>query len=184
MVQLCTWRIPASVLKFRAEGNSGMAKLQNFCAELIATFFFVGRSPKAPGTCGSLAALPFAWYLWQLPVNGAWGIIAGTFLAGSWAASRVIARTGVADHQSIVIDEVIGIFLVTSVAAHLWWHYALAFSLFRIFDIWKPWPVRWVDRNWKTGVGAILDDMIAALMAAGILYVVLRYTAGAVGSAA
>ena len=153
-------------------------------SETIATFFFVGRMPKAPGTWGSLAALPFAWFLWKLPVTVAWPIVLAVFLAGCWSASRVIQRTGVSDHQTIVIDEVIGIFLVTSIAAQLWWQYALAFLFFRIFDIWKPWPVHFVDANVKGGFGTMLDDVVAAVMATGVLYFVLRYSAGMVGTAA
>lgn len=152
--------------------------------ELVATFFFVGRSPKAPGTMGSLAALPFAWFLWMLPAPTAWAIVLAIFVLGVWAAGVVIHRTGTHDHQTIVIDEVLGIFLTTSIAAHLWWHYLLAFLLFRIFDIWKPFPVGLVDKNIKGGLGAILDDVVAAMFATGILWVILRYSAGMVGAVA
>lgn len=152
--------------------------------ELVATFFFVGRSPKAPGTMGSLVALPFAWFLWTLHPPLAWGVVLAVFILGVWASGVVIRRTGTQDHQTIVIDEVIGIFLTTSVAAHLWWHYALAFLLFRIFDIWKPFPVGLVDKNVKGGLGAMLDDVVAAVIATAMLYVVLRYSAGMVGAAA
>jgi phosphatidylglycerophosphatase A len=145
-------------------------------AECIGTFFFVGRSPKAPGTVGSLAALPFAWFLWTLPRWQSWSICGALFLLGVWAASRIIERSGVQDHQSIVVDEVIGIFLVTSIAPHSLAWYALAFSLFRIFDIWKPWPVRWVDRKWKGGSGAMMDDVVAAMIAAAVLAAILLGT--------
>ncbi|MGE3262587.1 MAG: phosphatidylglycerophosphatase A [Bacteriovoracia bacterium] len=163
------------------------ASLYTFFAalsELVATFFYVGRSPKAPGTMGSLVALPFAWYLWMLPVEMAWPIVIAVFLLGCWAASGVIRRTGTQDHQSVVIDEVVGIFLTTSIAAHLWWHYLLAFLLFRIFDIWKPFPVGLVDKNIKGGFGTMLDDVVAAMFATGILWVILRYSAGMVGASA
>ncbi|MGZ3713704.1 MAG: phosphatidylglycerophosphatase A family protein, partial [Bdellovibrionota bacterium] len=150
----------------------------------IATFFYVGKSPIAPGTMGSLAALPFAWYLWLLPISVAWPIVITVFIVGCLVSSVVIRRTGKEDHQSIVIDEVIGIFLTTSIAAHLWWHYLLAFLLFRIFDIWKPFPVGLVDKNVKGGIGTMLDDVVAAVFATGILWVVLRYSAGMVGAAA
>jgi phosphatidylglycerophosphatase A len=153
-------------------------------SEFVATFFYVGRSPNAPGTMGSLAALPFAWYLWLLPIPTAWAIVVAVFVMGTLAASVVIRRTGTQDHQSIVIDEVIGIFLTTSIAAHLWWHYLLAFILFRIFDIWKPFPVGLVDKNVKGGIGTMLDDVVAAMFATGILWVILRYSAGMVGAAA
>lgn len=153
-------------------------------SEFVATFFYVGRSPKAPGTMGSLAALPFAWWLWLQPSAVAWVLVIVTFLVGCWASSAVIRRTGTQDHQSIVIDEVVGIFLTTSIAAHLWWHYLLAFVLFRIFDIWKPLPVGLVDKNVKGGFGTMLDDAVAALFATAMLWVILRYTAGMVGGVA
>lgn len=146
-----------------------------FFGECTATFFFVGKSPKAPGTMGSIAALPFAWFLWTLPNPLAWLVFAGVFAIGIWAAHTVIIKTGVPDHQSIVIDEVLGIFLTTSIASHIWWHYLLAFVLFRIFDIWKPWPVSWVDKNWKGAWGAIMDDIVAAMIATGILFVFLYF---------
>lgn len=152
----------------------------HFFADLIATFFFVGRLPKAPGTFGSLAALPFAWFLWQLPAPWAWLIFVATYLLGVWAASSVVRRSGQQDHQSIVLDEVCGIFLVSSIAPHDYGWYALAFLLFRLFDIWKPGPVGWVDRRVKGGHGAMLDDLVAALLATLSFYAIL-YAAGKFG---
>lgn len=148
---------------------------RNYLAEGWATFFFVGLSPKAPGTCGSLAALPLAWYVWQLPGVYAWLLTIVIFVTGAEAAKAVIARTGQSDHQSIVIDEVVGILITTSVAAHSWRHYLLAFVLFRIFDIWKPWPVRYFDQNWHTAYGTMLDDAVAAVMAAALLFLLLWF---------
>lgn len=150
-----------------------MQFLIHFFAELVATFFFVGRIRFMPGTCGSLAALPFAWFLWTLPRPLAWALVAATFLVGIWAAKQVIARTGTHDHQSIVVDEAVGIFLVTSIAPHAYLWYAVAFLLFRIFDIWKPWPIRWVDRKWKGGIGTMMDDVVAAMLATAVLFFLL-----------
>lgn len=154
---------------------------KSFLGECIATFFFVGRSPKAPGTCGSLAALPFAWFLWQMAPLHSWILIAAVFFLGVWGASIVIERTKVSDHQSIVIDEVLGIFITTSVCSQVWWHFAAAFVLFRIFDIGKPWPVSWVDKNWKGALGTIVDDIVAAVMATVILYIFLYFFGGGIG---
>jgi phosphatidylglycerophosphatase A len=150
-------------------------------ANCVATFFFVGRVPKAPGTAGSLAALPLAWWLWKLPLVYAWSSIVLLFALGVWAAHSVIRRTGKEDHQSIVMDEVVGILVTTSVAAHLWWHYALAFCCFRLFDIFKPGPVGWLDAKVKGGLGAMTDDLAAAVLAALVLHVLLFYSAGMVG---
>lgn len=149
----------------------------NFFAEMIATFFFVGRVPKAPGTAGSLAALPLAWFLWQAPTAIAWAITGAVFALGVWAAGRVIRQTGVQDHQSIVIDEVVGIFVTASVATQVWWQYALVFAFFRLFDIWKPGPIRILDRQLKGGLGTMADDLVAALMAAATLYFTLLLSA-------
>lgn len=141
-----------------------------------ATFFYVGRLPKAPGTFGSLAALPLAWLVWGLPPVGAWAIVLAVFLSGAWAAGVVGKRSGTSDDQTIVIDEVVGILITTSVAERNWWQYLLAFLLFRLFDIWKPWPVRWVDRHWHSAVGTMMDDALAGALAMGVLYAGRRVT--------
>jgi phosphatidylglycerophosphatase A len=144
--------------------------------ECWATFFYVGKLPKAPGTFGSLAALPFAWVTWSLPLPYAWAIVITTFLLGVAGASVVHRKTGVSDHQSIVIDEVVGILVTTSVATPQHWpHYFAAFVLFRIFDIAKPWPVSWIDRKWHSPVGTMMDDLVASFMSTGVLWVALRF---------
>lgn len=150
--------------------------LLDHLGECWATFFYVGRLPKAPGTFGSLAALPCAWFLWTLPLPWAWCLVVLTFITGSMAASVVHKKTGVSDHQSIVIDEVVGIFVTTSVAAtQNWMHYIAAFLLFRLFDIWKPWPVSWIDQKWHSPVGTMMDDLVASFMSTGCLWLLLRF---------
>ena len=150
-------------------------QILNFIATFWSTFFYSGLSPKAPGTAGSLAALPLAWWAWSLPHPWGWILTAFVFVTGTWAASVRIRLTGVHDHQSIVIDEVVGILLITSIAPRNWSAYLVAFVLFRIFDIWKPWPVSWVDKNWKGGSGTMMDDVLAALMATAIFWVLLQF---------
>lgn len=143
-------------------------------AYLVASFFYVGKSPKAPGTMGSLAALPLAWFVWQLPYSAAWGFTVTLFLVGVWASHRVVKKSGKEDHQEIVLDEVVGILVATSVAAQLWWHYVLAFLFFRVIDIFKPGPIGWLDRKVKGGFGAMVDDLAAAIFAALLLWIVLQ----------
>lgn len=140
-----------------------------------ATFFYTGKSPKAPGTCGSLAALPFAWAVWNFtaPWLG-WIVTFAVFLTGTFAANAVIRRTGNTDHQSIVIDEVVGILITTGIGSVTWPHFAVAFALFRLFDITKPWPVSWVDKKWKSALGTMMDDVVAAVLAASAFAVLLR----------
>lgn len=154
-------------------GGTTMDKL----AKCIATFFYVGLAPRAPGTVGSLVALPLAWWVWKLPPAYAWATIIALFLLGVWAAGRVIRQTGREDHQIIVMDEVVGILVTASVASNLWWHYILVFVFFRAFDIFKPGPVRWLDRRVKGGLGAMVDDLAAAIFATLLLYIVLQASA-------
>jgi phosphatidylglycerophosphatase A len=104
-------------------------------------------------------------------------VIVSLFLLGVWSAGRVIRQTGREDHQVIVMDEVVGVLVTSSVAAHLWWHYALAFFFFRAFDIFKPGPVRWLDQRVKGGLGAMIDDLAAAVFATLLLYIVLQFSA-------
>jgi phosphatidylglycerophosphatase A len=146
-------------------------------ARIIATFFYVGYTPKAPGTVGALVALPLAWFTWMLPNYLGWGLVAVLFLLGAWSAQVVINHTGQEDDQTIVMDEVVGILVTTSVATQLWWQYALAFLIFRMFDILKPGPIGLVDARVKGGFGAMADDFVAALMAAATLYLVLLFSA-------
>jgi len=140
----------------------------------VATWFGVGFLPIAPGSWGSLAALPFAWAitsLWGIPGLGVAAAIA--FLGGWWAAAIVAKASAVEDPGSIVIDEVAAQWLVLLAAPPAPLPYALAFLLFRIFDIWKPWPARWAERHVKGGLGIVLDDLFAALYAMPSLLVLL-----------
>lgn len=140
-------------------------------ASLIATFFGCGRLPMAPGTWGSLAALPLGvGLLW---VGGPWllalGIIAVS-LAGWWASgehSRLIGRD---DAGEIVIDEVAGQWIALLPAAVTWPDIAIAFLLFRVADIVKPWPASWADRTIHGGLGVMADDLIAGIYAALALF--------------
>jgi phosphatidylglycerophosphatase A len=148
---------------------------------LIATWFGVGLSPLAPGTCGSLAALPIAWAI--RTVSGASGLAAAlvvVFSAGIWAADAVAKASGLQDPAAVVVDEVAGQWLVLLAAPFDPFAWAFGFVLFRLFDIWKPWPVSWADRYVKGGFGIMLDDILAAGYALLVL-TVLRASGGAVG---
>ena len=133
---------------------------------MLATWFGAGLLPIAPGSWGSLAALPFAW-----AIAGLWGAAglavaaAIAFLVGWWAAATVARASAAEDPGAIVIDEVAAQWLVLLAAPPAPLPYALAFLLFRIFDIWKPWPARWADRHVKGGLGIMLDDFFAAVYA-------------------
>lgn len=153
-------------------------------SKFIATFGYVGLFPFAPGTAGSLAALPFGLAL--LALGGASALLAGAVFAfglGWWATGAMTA--GLADHDpsEIVIDEVAGQWLALLPLATLpalWTTNAMValaagFVLFRLFDITKPFPVSWAD-NMTTPFGVMFDDILAGLMAAIVLYVGLKWT--------
>ena len=143
-------------------------------AALIATCGGIGLLPWAPGTWGSLAALPVAWLIHQS--FGAAALLAATliaFLAGWWAAGVYITAADDKDPSAVVVDEVAGSWLVLATVPREALAYAAAFALFRLFDITKPWPVRWADRELSSGLGVMLDDVLAAVYAAFALYLLL-----------
>ena len=137
---------------------------------LLATWFGAGLLPKAPGSWGSLAALPFAWVITEA---GGGRLLAAAValvsLVGWWAAERYAEASGGGDPGPVVIDEVAGQWLVLTMLPPDLAGYALGFVLFRLFDIVKPWPVSWADRRLKGGLGIMLDDLLAGLYGLGVL---------------
>jgi phosphatidylglycerophosphatase A len=143
-------------------------------ASLFASWFGIGLIPIAPGTWGSLAALPVAWAVRSM--GGVPALALGVlivFIGGCWAACIVAEASAVQDPGWVVVDEVCGQWLVLLAAPLHPITWALAFLLFRIFDIWKPWPVRWADRHVKGGFGIMLDDIAAAGYAVLVLSALL-----------
>lgn len=137
----------------------------------LAFGFGSGLSPFAPGTAGTVAAIP-VWLLFvQMPL---WGYLAATLLitiAGCWICGESAHRLGVHDHGGIVWDEIAG-FLITMIAVPAGWPWVLAgFLLFRFFDIVKPWPARWFDTRVENGVGIVMDDVIAGIYACTVLQI-------------
>jgi phosphatidylglycerophosphatase A len=147
-------------------------KRQTLCdpAMLIATWFGAGLLPRAPGTWGSLAALPFAWLIaWAAGPPGLVAAALVLFPIGCWAAAATARRLGIHDPAIIVIDEVAGQWLTLAAAPFDPLAYAAGFVLFRFFDVLKPWPVSWADRRIGGGLGIMLDDVLAAVYAALVL---------------
>lgn len=140
---------------------------------LLAFGMGSGLMPRAPGTAGTLAAIPL--YLWfsQYPWPVYLLLVLAVSVSGMWICQQASARLGVHDHPGIVWDEVAG-FLVTMIPATSSWIWVVAgFLLFRLFDIWKPWPISWADRTLRGGLGIMLDDLLAGAMAAGVLAIVI-----------
>jgi phosphatidylglycerophosphatase A len=141
-------------------------------AIVLATWFGAGYSPVAPGTAGSLAAVIIAWLLHRYAGAGAWtfGLMAlAAFLPAVWAAGETAIAVGKEDPGLVVVDEVVGQWLtLAGAAAFNWKSWLLAFALFRIFDIWKPAPVRQLERL-PGGWGIIADDGMAGIYGALVM---------------
>jgi len=108
------------------------------------------------------------------PLGPAWNVLAAlvAVLAGVWICGESARRLGVHDHPAIVWDEIAGMLIAMLAAPPAWWGPPLAFVLFRIFDIAKPWPIREIDHGMRGGAGIILDDVLAGVFAALVLLVV------------
>ena len=136
---------------------------------LLALGFGSGAAPKAPGTCGTLVAVLIYWPLSQLSPEHYLLMLLVTSVMGIYICGQTAKDLGVHDHGSIVWDEFVG-FWITMFAAPVGWVWVVVgFGLFRFFDIIKPWPISWIDKNITGGFGIMLDDVIAGVMAAGVL---------------
>ena len=131
----------------------------------LAFGFGSGLSPKAPGTMGTLAAIPLYLLLMNLPLTGYLLAVLLISVAGIWICGESSRRLGVHDHGGIVWDEFAGFLLTMTAAPQGWQWIVLGFALFRLFDIWKPWPVRVADRQLHGGLGIMLDDILAGIYA-------------------
>ncbi|WP_374536135.1 phosphatidylglycerophosphatase A family protein [Chitinimonas taiwanensis] len=145
-------------------------------AHFLSLGFGSGLAPKAPGTFGSLAAIPFYLLLslWLSPMQIAL-LALPLFLLGIWACDKTGKALGVSDHGAIVWDEIVAMLPLLAMAGTAPLALAAAFALFRLFDISKPWPISWFDARIKGGFGVMLDDALAALPAAGLLYLILPW---------
>jgi len=138
-------------------------------ARFIATFGYAGLLKPAPGTWGTLAGLPFGWLI--LHQSGSFFLLMATavlFFGGWFAAHHYMSATDKMDDPSeVVVDEVVGLWIALAAIPDLTWLWvALAFALFRLFDIWKPGPIRWADRTIKGALGTMVDDVLAGVAAA------------------
>jgi phosphatidylglycerophosphatase A len=140
-------------------------------ARTIATAGGAGYSPVAPGTCGTAVAVPLAWLGAELPW-WAWLLVtAAVTVIGIWAAAVADESWGTHDSGRIVIDEVAGYFATMAIVDRAdWITLAIGFVVFRAFDIIKPPPVRWIDREVGGGAGVVLDDVAAGVMGCAVMY--------------
>jgi phosphatidylglycerophosphatase A len=131
---------------------------------LLATWFGAGLLRPAPGTLGTLAALPFGYAIAVL--TGPIGLAIAAILlliVGTYAASYYGKKSGTTDDQSIVVDEVVGLWIAALPAGTNIYLWLLAVLLFRLFDVWKPWPASYFDNHSRHGFDVMMDDVVAGI---------------------
>lgn len=143
----------------------GFKLLFSHPAHFCALGFGSGLAKKAPGTFGTLIGFPLFWLIAGLGFYVQLIIISALFLIGIYFCERTGKALGVSDHGGIVWDEIVAMMLVLTVTPNQWQWWLIAFLLFRLFDIWKPAPIRQCDAKIKGGLGVMLDDLLAAIYA-------------------
>lgn len=138
--------------------------------QLLAFGFGSGLSPRAPGTIGTVVAIPLYLLLAQLSLPAYSLVVLAAGLVGIYLCGRSSDELGVDDHSGIVWDEFVGFWLTMwAMPPSIFW-IVMGFIVFRIFDIWKPWPISWMDREIKGGIGVMLDDVAAGIAACAVLH--------------
>jgi len=155
--------------------------MQNLAREVVrdpvhwlAFGFGTGLLPIAPGTWASLFTAIVFWIVAPLPTVEFVIVIFLMFILGVWICGESARRIGVHDHGGIVFDEVVGMLLTLTVVSHEPVWIVVAFLLFRVADIWKPWPIRDVDHRMAGGLGIMLDDVLAAFYAALVTFLMQK----------
>jgi phosphatidylglycerophosphatase A len=163
------------------DGNLKNTETQNLGRDVVrdpvhwlAFGFGAGLLPIAPGTWASFFTALVFWLIAPLPIIGLVFVIVLMFVAGVWICGESARRIGVHDHGGIVFDEIVGMLLTLTVVSHEAVWIAVAFLLFRIADVWKPWPIRDVDHRMAGGLGIMLDDVLAAFYAALVTFFMQR----------
>ena len=143
-------------------------------AHFLSLGFGAGLAPAAPGTFGTLVAVPLYLVIAQFALPWYLAVVAAGFCGGIWLCGYTGKALGVDDHGGIVWDEIVG-FWVTMIAVPPAWQWILlGFVLFRIFDIVKPWPVGFADRRLRGGLGVMFDDLLAGLYALACMHIALQ----------
>ena len=135
--------------------------------------FGVGFIPIAPGTFGTLLAVPIFLLLASFSPVIYLSFVVIIFVTGCWASKCTAEALGTHDHPGIVIDEIVGYLVTMILVPPIWYWVVLGFLLFRVFDIWKPWPIRLVDKRIKGGLGIMLDDLFAGFFGLLSLHIVV-----------
>ena len=153
--------------------NPSFSQLVRSPVLLLAFGFGSGLSPKAPGTVGTIAAIPLWLLLVQLPQATYILVVVLAAIIGISICGVAADRLGVHDHGGIVWDEFVGLWIAMAFLPPTYVSLALGFVLFRLFDIIKPWPISWLDKHVGGGLGIMIDDVVAGL-AAGVCGLVIQ----------
>lgn len=157
------------------DSNSVPASVWRNPLHFLAFGCGAGAIPVAPGTFGTLLAIPLYLVLQTLPLTYYLIIVIAMMVFGIWLCGRTAADIGVHDHGGIVWDEIVGYLLTMIAAPPGWLPVMLGFVLFRLFDITKPWPIRMVDRRLGGGFGIMFDDVLAAVYAGLLLQLFIHF---------
>lgn len=144
----------------------------------LAFGFGSGCMPRAPGTFGTLAVIPFYLLFLQLPAPWYPVLLLAIAAVGIYLCGKTAADLGIHDHPGIVWDEFAGFLLTMLFVPFQWYWLLLGFVLFRVFDILKPFPIGYLDRRVKGGFGIMLDDIVAGLFGFLVLHGIIIMTAG------
>lgn len=137
---------------------------------LLALGFGSGLSPKAPGTMGTLVAVPLVWLLAQTSVSIYLAVTVAAAVVGIWICAYTATAMGEHDHPAIVWDEIAGYAIAMAWLPPTVLNLALAFVLFRLFDILKPGPIGWCDKRLHGGLGIMADDILAGIAAGALIH--------------
>jgi phosphatidylglycerophosphatase A len=144
----------------------------------LALGFGSGLIKPAPGTWGTLVAIPLYLLIVSFIGSGSYAyfaVILVSFLIGIYLCGKTASDAGVHDHGAIVWDEIVGFLITMALLPVTWQNVVLGFILFRFFDIFKPWPIKWLDKHVHGGFGIMIDDVLAAVFAWGLLTLAQPY---------
>lgn len=139
----------------------------------LAFGFGSGLAKKAPGTMGTVAAIPLYWVLAQADLLVYSLLTLFITGVGVWFCDVATEKLGEHDFGGIVWDEIAGFLITMWLVPFNWQNLLLGFVLFRVFDIVKPWPIKWVDKQVHGGLGIMLDDVLAGVFAGGLLWLMV-----------
>ena len=141
----------------------------------LALGFGSGLSPKAPGTMGTIAAIPVFLLMASFPLVNYLAVVGVMSMFGIYICGKAASDAGVHDHGAIVWDEIVGFVITMTLVPVSWISVLVGFILFRIFDIFKPWPISWLDKNCHDGLGIMADDILAGVAACLCMHALLAF---------